>query len=79
MRLFLRFLPSCVSKLIYTLKIIKIYHLQTKFAVPSLDRRVLEGMGTFVVLAADAKVLGRVFKTPLMAFNLRDYVNILMY
>jgi hypothetical protein len=73
MRPFLSFLPSCqcVHKLnIFTILEPKIYYLQTKSAVPSLNRRVLEGMGTFAILAADAKVLGCVFETPLMVSSL---------
>ena len=57
------------------LRSIEIYYLQTKFAVPSVDWRVLDWMGAFAILAADAKVLGCVFETLPMVFNLCGYVN----
>jgi hypothetical protein len=48
-------------------------HLQTKFAVPTVDQQsILEGMGAFPNLAADAKVLGCLFQTAPVVFDLRS-------
>jgi hypothetical protein len=47
----------CKLEYIFTTSI-EIYHLQTKFAVPSFNRRVPDRMGALAILATDLKVLG---------------------